>query len=430
MEEGGEEGVAPKKGRGAKKRGRSTKGAAKGKGRAPARPTKREEQSSSEAEGKEAAEPEAKKARAEEGEVAGVGAQGAPEVAMGEAQQGGPPAEEGPELFEPEAPVESGVDLRELEREEEQHPAPGLEAEAPAEGEQPREPEAEGEPWQLAPGTAAEEKEAPEGAYMGREEETRGPEGGMEEGMPIQGQIQETQQEEEEPRPAAPAEGEAQPAEAHPETQHQQKSATGAPTGADTVEQGRIIFLYRPKVGLEEASSISQVQRFYMILVPEGTGKRPRLAVVGKKRLPTVDSHERFFGFIEAVGDSVESLTEGLGPKSYETKTRGTRQVAAARVVGEGTYAIMNRGGSGAAAGRTHLVFHLLVPAQPGEVQEDFAIPQEGSYVFSVKNPGNEPFQGAGGPAIGLEEKAEYEPENKREFGGYAWIGVTDPSVS
>jgi hypothetical protein len=101
---------------------------------------------------------------------------------------------------------------------------------------------------------------------------------------------------------------------------------------------------------------------------------------------------------------------------------------------------IVNRGGSGAGVGRTHLVLKLIVPQHPGEVQEDFAIPQEGSYAFSIKNPKNEPRdaqqggagEGAGagaGGVIGLEEKADFPQEKKDEFGGYAWIGCTDPSL-
>lgn len=40
---------------------------------------------------------------------------------------------------------------------------------------------------------------------------------------------------------------------------------------------------------------------------------------------------QRFFGFIEASGESVEELTKGLGPQEYDTKTRGTRHLAAGR---------------------------------------------------------------------------------------------------
>jgi hypothetical protein len=247
-----------------------------------------------------------------------------------------------------------------------------------------------------------------------------------------------------EPHPVEEQQEQQQPQEEQPKTEEPPAATptAAAPTEAEgTVEQGHLLFFYRPKVGLEEASSLSEVQRFYMIFSPQAADRKPRLAVLGKKRLPKVSGHERFFGFIEAVGDSVESLTAELGPKSYETKTRGTRQVAAARAVGEAAYAIVNVGGSGAGAGRTILVLKLIVPQQLGEVQEDFAIPQEGSYAFSIKNPMNEPrftqqgeaaaaaAAGGGGGVIGLEEKAEYPPEQKREFGNYAWIGCTDPSL-
>ena len=401
-EMGEEEQASPKKGKGAKKRGHAaTKGGAKGKRRGHAAAIRREEQSASEGEAPAEVEPEAKKAKAEDAEGAAPQMPTATEEEQPAAEEEAPIASEKPEkATEYEAPAveEAG---------EEAAPAPEAGAAPVAEEEEVKEPEFE----------AAGEAEQP----------TEGQ--GVEEVRPTQ--IGETQEEPdvpaEAPQPMQAAEEHQTEAQEEPQTTAKQATTS---SGADTVEQGRIIFLYRPKVGLEEASSIAQVQRFYMIFVPEGAGKRPRLAVVGKKRLPQVGSHERFFGFIEAVADTVESLSEGLGPRRYETKTRGTREVAAARAVGEGTYAIVNRGGSGAGAGRTHLVLHLLVPAQPGEVQEDFAIPKEGSYVFSVKNPGNEPFQAQGGGAIGLEEKAEYEPEQKKEFGGYAWIGVTDPKVS
>jgi hypothetical protein len=36
-----------------------------------------------------------------------------------------------------------------------------------------------------------------------------------------------------------------------------------------TVEQGDIFFFYRPKVGTEEVSNIGDIQRFYMVTVPE-----------------------------------------------------------------------------------------------------------------------------------------------------------------
>lgn len=218
--------------------------------------------------------------------------------------------------------------------------------------------------------------------------------------------------------------GNGQPGQQAPQVASEQPKPQSA---TEAIEQGRIMFFYRPRVGVEEASSIQDIQRFYMLLAPAGGG-RPRLAVVGKKRLPAADSHERFFGFIEAVGDTVEQLISGLGERQYETKTRGTRHMAAARIVAEGTYAIVQRGGSPKTTGRTNLIIKPNVPDHPGDVQEELNIPPKaGSYSFSVKNPSNEPRPG--GVPIGLEQKADYTQEKREEFGGYAWIGVSDPSL-
>ena len=137
---------------------------------------------------------------------------------------------------------------------------------------------------------------------------------------------------------------------------------------AGTIERGHIYFFYRPKVELEEAHSVDDVQRFYILLIPrppefstasdqqlvsskdtdedqemtvlsEGadavpapepksqTKKRFRLIVPGKKSLPDPE-HGRgrgniFWGTIVTIGEDLDKLQEGLGEKEYETKTRG-----------------------------------------------------------------------------------------------------------
>jgi len=198
-----------------------------------------------------------------------------------------------------------------------------------------------------------------------------------------------------------------------------------------TVEHGLVYFFYRPKVGIEEAECLADVQRFYMILAPADGQCRARLALVGKKRLPSIAArHERFFGFIAAVGDSVEELSKELGPKEYDTKTLGRRTVAAARAVGAGAYAIVIRDGAASSPGqrRTDLQFHLDVPAVPGEVQHDFSLPEKGSYVFSIKNPAAA-AAAAANKNIGGEDRHETSPLGMQgEPARYAWIGVTDPS--
>ena len=66
----------------------------------------------------------------------------------------------------------------------------------------------------------------------------------------------------------------------------------------------------RPRVGLPDAESVSDIQRLYMVLAPtarpaaEGDAKaaqakpKARLIVIAKKVLPDPARHERFFGFV------------------------------------------------------------------------------------------------------------------------------------
>jgi hypothetical protein len=76
---------------------------------------------------------------------------------------------------------------------------------------------------------------------------------------------------------------------------------------AEVLERGDIFFLYRPRVEEEHPSSLADVQRFFIVLRPEG-GKKLRLLAVGRKRLPDVGEHERFWGFVDTVTDSAERL--------------------------------------------------------------------------------------------------------------------------
>lgn len=126
------------------------------------------------------------------------------------------------------------------------------------------------------------------------------------------------------------------------DAQHQekrQKTDTGsAPKGV--LEDGQVYFLYRPRVGMEEVQSLSDVQRFYFVLNPDKTAKK-RLIVVGKKRLPA--PRERYFGFVEAVSDKVEDLTGEMGPNDYETRTQGQRHTEAARIVGQGSCYLVSK---------------------------------------------------------------------------------------
>lgn len=67
-------------------------------------------------------------------------------------------------------------------------------------------------------------------------------------------------------------------------------------------------FFYRPRVNVDHPTSVGDIQRFFMILAPSSRPNAPfRLLIIGKKRLPIADRHERFFGFVEATAGDFSS---------------------------------------------------------------------------------------------------------------------------
>ena len=147
--------------------------------------------------------------------------------------------------------------------------------------------------------------------------------------------------------------------------------------GAQILERGDIYFIYRPKVEEEHPQGLEDVERFYMVLKPEDR-KEFRLAVVGRKRLPDIEDHERNWGFVETIAGSAEQVEREFQAADYETKTRGERHLPAARPAGEGVYAFVQ-------AGRNmHLVYDLELPEKPGKVQEELNILPQASFVLSI----------------------------------------------
>lgn len=177
---------------------------------------------------------------------------------------------------------------------------------------------------------------------------------------------------------------------------------------AEVVERGDIFFFYRPKVELEQADGMQDVQRFHVVLRPE-QGRPVRLLTVGKKRLPDVDGHERFWGYVQAVADREQEIGEQLGAEDYQTATRGERHQGAARAAGEGVYALLR------SANRLHLAYELELPERPGEVQDTLNIRPQASFSISIKNPEAGSPPGAGRQE---EEKADYPRELQKQFQG------------
>ncbi|GJP54337.1 hypothetical protein CLOM_g13438 [Closterium sp. NIES-68] len=262
------------------------------------------------------------------------------------------------------------------------------------------------------------------------------------------------------------------------------------------LERGDIFFFYRPKVNREEAHSVDEVQRFYMLLRPLADGeradngegsrrkqvkteegveeegveeegveerkhskeekeeqqeeqgaakwagggaeteeradeegaegeraedKRPplRLLVVGRKLLPDPSHRSRpHWGYVDAVSHNVEEIKEALKGETYETKTRGTRHLAAARVAAAGRYLIVShvlgdRGGGGeprsSRKAHTHLVYSLRWPeAEGGEEQaggKEEVEGGEGGGKGEKENRGGS--EGGRGKGAGQEEEEE-----------------------
>jgi hypothetical protein len=173
----------------------------------------------------------------------------------------------------------------------------------------------------------------------------------------------------------------------------------------EIVEKGDIYFAFRPRIGEDKPENLTDVQRFYMVMKPEG---RPRLrvAVLGRKRLPEARNHERIWGFIEAVkaGRAVE---HEFREHHYATKTRGARTLPPVRPAGEGVYALIKRGRN------LRLTYELELPLRPGEVQQELNIERQAAYILSIKNPEVGSPPGAGLPD---RDEAHYPKPLEQEF--------------
>lgn len=184
------------------------------------------------------------------------------------------------------------------------------------------------------------------------------------------------------------------------------------------LERGDVFFFYRPRVGVTEVRSLDDVARFFFVLDPDANG-RDRLVVVGRKRLPDPERHERVWALVAAVGARPPELRDDLGPRVYETKTRGLRFQPEARPVGEGRYVLADHDG------HTHLAYALELPPQPGEAQQLFNLEREASVIVAVRNPDAPAPPGTGLPRS---RRADLPPELRDRFGDRRWLPV-DPAL-
>jgi hypothetical protein len=173
------------------------------------------------------------------------------------------------------------------------------------------------------------------------------------------------------------------------------------PNTTETLESGNVYFLFRPKIEEETSEALEDVQRMFVVLSPEGL-QRYRLLVIGRKQLPEPErsgQEKKNWGFVDAVSKDAETIENRLDPQTYQTKTRGTRHLAAVRPIGEGVYRIVRH------EDHTHFVYALELPKETGEAQTAFNIEEQASYIISVKNPEKGSSLGAG---LGEEQEAHF----------------------
>jgi hypothetical protein len=175
---------------------------------------------------------------------------------------------------------------------------------------------------------------------------------------------------------------------------------------SQVLEWGDAYFFYRPRVGVDEVTGLDDVQRFFVVLKPDGE-RRHRRVFFGRKRLPDPSSHEREWAFVADVTDDPEELR---GKVEEEPR---------ARLAGAGRYAIVEHGG------HTHLVYALAEP-RSGRIERELNLRPQASYVVAVRNPDAPAPPGAGLPQ---HRRAQYPPELRERFGGRRFIPPHPPEL-
>lgn len=193
---------------------------------------------------------------------------------------------------------------------------------------------------------------------------------------------------------------------------------TGHSDAIDILEKGSIYFVYRPTVETHAPRGLPDVERFHMVLRPAG-GRLYRLAVIGRKRLPDLNDHERNWGFVQAIRTTPQEVERLLQEERQSTRTRGERTYPAARAAGQGVYAFVQKGRN------MHLAYALELPRTAGPVQKALNIAPEGSFVVSIKNPEASSPRAAG---LRPEDKAAYPAGKQEEFEGRRFA-PSDPEL-
>ncbi|KAJ3161289.1 hypothetical protein HK101_000828, partial [Irineochytrium annulatum] len=145
--------------------------------------------------------------------------------------------------------------------------------------------------------------------------------------------------------------------------------------GAETVERGRIVFLYRPIADDDHIHSTAGVQLLFIVLSPtDGSTARSthRLIQVNSKTLPdavqllvnadgtNADRPRSCWAYVERVVEGgLRDVLEGIEKtEEQDARRKGHGTVRPARPCGVGNYAIVLGGG------RTRLCYKLRMPGE------------------------------------------------------------------
>jgi hypothetical protein len=145
---------------------------------------------------------------------------------------------------------------------------------------------------------------------------------------------------------------------------------------ASVLERGRARFFVRPRVMLPTARSLVEVQRFFVLLAPDGKPIVRRIAI-GRKRMPDPAKHDKEWAYVDRVGESFGDLLRDVAGGAYETKTAGWRTQAGPSEIARGTYEIRRHDD------HVHLDWTLEDPP----LLDDLFLAERGSMIAAVFNP-------------------------------------------
>ena len=146
-----------------------------------------------------------------------------------------------------------------------------------------------------------------------------------------------------------------------------------------TLEEGDITFLYRPRVEEQHPDGLEDVQRILILLSPRASALE-RLIVVGRKRLPRSKRRDRFWGYVDLVLAPFD-MQAALGAHMYGTRTRGLRRLPAAQPFAYGTYDITTHGP------HSHLRWTIERIEHDDPVVADLSIERNADYIVTIANP-------------------------------------------